>query len=500
MKKSFDIVIVGSGIGGLSTLLYLSETHLFKQGKLNVCLIVKGSLNETNTNWAQGGIAAVHGISDNFEKHISDTLVAGALVNNKEIVEKVISAAPSLIDDLIQWGTQFDKKNLQEFDLAKEGGHSDSRIWHKEDQTGKAIQDALVNSLGALNNITILAQTCVVNVTKHADNFFGLIVYDTKNKSHSNLFCGKLVLASGGLGMLYDKSTNQQLSTGDGIYLASQLGAKIENLSFIQFHPTGLYEKGQISFLISEALRGSGAILRNELGVAFMHKYDDRLELAPRDIVSRAIVAEIASQNNPFVYLDTTQVNIATLNTHFPTIKEECMLRIGLRIEKEFIPIIPVQHYSCGGIKVDEFGETTIGGLFAIGEVACTGLHGANRLASNSLLEAIAFAKFAIPKLTQKSDTSLKIEKEEELPILKQIDKKVVQQIMSKYAGIIKSKEGLNAAFDQLSNMKENASVLPNFDIENFEANCILEVAILLIQDAQNKTTNKGVYYNIDLV
>ena len=178
MKKSFDIIIVGSGIGGLSTLLYLSETHLFKQGKLDICLIVKGSLNETNTNWAQGGIAAVNAIGDDFEKHISDTLVAGGFVNNKEIVEKVI-------------------------------------------------QDALVTSLGALNNVTILEQTCVVNVTKHADNFFGLIVYDTKNKSHSNIFCGKLVLATGGLGMLYDKSTNQQLSTGDGIYLASQLDGQV---------------------------------------------------------------------------------------------------------------------------------------------------------------------------------------------------------------------------------------------------------------------------------
>ena len=500
MKKSFDIVIVGSGIGGLSTLLYLAQTSVFKQGHLSICLIAKGALNQTNTNWAQGGIAAVNAIGDNFEKHISDTLVAGGFANNKQIVEKVIAAAPGLIDDLIQWGTEFDKKNTNEYDLAKEGGHSESRIWHKEDQTGKAIQDALVNSLHSLHNVTIIEQTCVLNVTKQANNYFGLSLYDTKNESISNIFCGKLVLATGGLGMLYDKSTNQHLATGDGIFFANQLGASIENLSFIQFHPTGLYEEGQISFLISEALRGAGAVLRNELGEAFMCKYDARLELAPRDIVSRAIVEEIVTQKNSFVYLDATKVDTEILNSHFPTIKQECLIRIGLNLEKEFIPIIPVQHYSCGGIKVDEFGETSISGLFAIGELASTGLHGANRLASNSLLEAIAFAKFAIPKLTQPNKEFHNVEMNEALPIFKNIDKKAVQHIMSKYAGIVKSKNGLRKAYEELSIIKENAAVLNNFNIEKFESNCILEVAIILIHDAQNQTSNKGVYFNIDLV
>jgi L-aspartate oxidase len=303
--------------------------------------------------------------------------------------------------------------------------------------------------------------------------------------------------------MLYDKSTNQRIATGDGIYIASQLGAIVENLSFIQFHPTGLFENGQTSFLISEALRGVGAILRNQFGQAFMYKYDERLELAPRDIVSRAIVSEIASQSNPYVYLDATQIHPKILNSHFPTIKQECMNRLGINIEKEFIPIIPVQHYSCGGVKVNEFGETSISGLFAIGEIASTGLHGANRLASNSLLEAIAFAKFSIPKLlefnNESSNDSYNRVMSDNLPILKKIDKKVVQQIMSKYAGIIKTNEGLKEALEQLSKTNEKAEFIPNFNMEYFESNCILEVAIKLLQDAQKQPTSTGVFYNIDL-
>ena len=500
MKKTYDIVVVGAGVGCLSTLLYLAETALFKQGKLSICLISKGKLNETNTNWAQGGIAAVNAIGDNFDKHIQDTLNAGAYTNNKYIVEKVVKAGPQLLTDLISWGTHFDKNNSGGYDLAKEGGHSEARIWHKEDQTGKAIQDALIDSLNLLPGVTILEHTCVINAIKNVDDSFGLKVYDSNNQSFLNIFCNKLVLATGGVGMLYQKSTNQLLATGDGIYLASKLGAIIENLSLIQFHPTGLYESGQISFLISEALRGAGAILRNEQGEAFMYQYDERLDLAPRDIVSRAIVKEIGLQQNPFVYLDATQINAETLDSHFPAIKHACIKRIGLNIKEAYIPIVPVQHYACGGIKVDEFGQTSIRGLFAIGETASTGLHGANRLASNSLLEAVAFAKFSIPKLTEQIDATSMNELEIALPILNKIHKSDVQQIMSKHAGIVKSKQGLKDAYEQLSKIKNSATQSHSFNVEHFEANCILEVALLLIQDAQQQKSNKGVFYNSDLV
>jgi L-aspartate oxidase len=500
MHKSFDIVIVGSGIGGLSTLLYLSATDQYKNGELSICLITKGAINETNTNWAQGGIAAVKGVNDNFEKHVNDTLIAGANLNNKFIVEKVIHAAPGIINDLMDWGTKFDKLNADSFDLAKEGGHSEARIWHKEDQTGKEIQNALVKSLKEDANICILENASVVNVNKLSGNRFSLTLFHQQNSTFDNLSCGKLVLATGGLGMLYTISTNQKIATGDGIYFANKLGAVIEDLSYIQFHPTGLYENGQIAYLITEALRGAGAKLRNEKGEAFMLKYDERLELAPRDIVSRSILKEIGFQKKPYVYLDATKIPVEVLNAHFPTIKKACFERLGIDISQSLIPVIPVQHYACGGIKVNEFGESTVPGLYAIGEVASTGLHGANRLASNSLLEAIAFAKFAVPKLINSTNEIVSTLVENSIPTLKKINRVAVQNIMSTCAGIVKSDEGLTKGLQLLNELFENSVDSSDFNLADFETNVMLHVAILLIKDAQTKKSNKGVFYNIDIV
>ena len=499
MKQSYDIVIVGSGIGGLSTLLYLSETPLFKEGNLSIALIVKRALAQTNTNWAQGGIAAVHALGDNFEKHIQDTIVAGAYVNNQNIVEKVIKAAPSLMEDLINWGTSFDKNDANDFDLAKEGGHSDARVWHKEDKTGEVIQAVLISKLNKLKQVDVLEFGSLVAVNKVEETFFNLEVYDLVHQSFINLSCQKLVLATGGLGMLFEKTTNQKVATADGIYIAKQLGAIIENISFIQFHPTGLFQDGNISFLISEALRGAGGILRNEKGEAFMANYDSRLDLAPRDIVSRAIHQEISNQNINYVYLDVTKIAPSILNTHFPSIKTECMLRLGIDIEKEYIPVVPIQHYSCGGVKVDEFGETTVKGLFAIGEIASTGLHGANRLASNSLLEAIAFAKFATASLTTNIDVKRTSNYEWNVPRIKKIDKAAIQYIMSTYAGIVKSNHGLMEAKKNLLVLKNAAGAESEFNLDHFEAACLLEVALMLIEDAQAQKVNKGVFYNSDL-
>ena len=499
MKQSYDIVIVGSGIGGLSTLLYLSETTIYKEGNLSIGLLVKGSLDQTNTNWAQGGIAAVKSIDDNFEKHINDTLTAGAFINDKYIVEKVINSAPSLIEDLIDWGVQFDKKNNVEYDLAKEGGHSDARIWHKEDQTGKDIQSALIEKIKNLPNVDVFENTTLINAEKVKDNTFTIQIVDNNNNLIHNTFCSKLVLATGGIGGLFEKSTNQEIATGDGIYIANKLGAKTENLSYIQFHPTGLYQEGNVSFLITEALRGSGAILKNEKGVEFMYKYDERLELAPRDIVSRAITTEINQQKLPYVYLDATKIDKEIIENHYPNIKKECNIRLGLNIQTDFIPVIPVQHYSCGGLKVNEYGETTISGLFAIGEVASTGLHGANRLASNSLLEAIAFAKFSIPLLADNIVVNQYSRSEIEISKFLKVEKTAIQKIISRYGGIIKSNEGLNQAMYQLLEIKLKAIESDKFSLSDFEANCILETALLLIKDALNQKENKGVYFNTDL-
>jgi len=499
MKQSYDIVIVGSGIGGLSTLLYLTESPIYKAGNLSIALIVKGALDETNTNWAQGGVAAVHALGDNFDKHIQDTMIAGAFMNNQKIVEKVIKAAPSVMMDLINWGTIFDKNEENDFDLAKEGGHSDARVWHKEDKTGEAIQAALISKLNDLQQVDVLEYGSLIAVNKVEETTFNLQVYDLAHSSFINLSCHKLVLATGGLGMLYEKTTNQKVATADGIFIAKQLGATIENISFIQFHPTGLFQNGNISFLISEALRGAGGILRNEKGEAFMANYDSRLDLAPRDIVSRAIHKEISKQHLNFVYLDVTNLTSSILNTHFPTIKAACKHRLGIDIEKEYIPVVPTQHYSCGGVKVDEYGETTVAGLFAIGEIASTGLHGANRLASNSLLEAISFAKFATTSLTKKIEVKRTSNHELILPTIKKIDKAAIQPIMSTYAGIVKSNLGLMEAKKSLLALKDAAIAESEFNIDHFEATGLLEVALMIIEDALCQKINKGVFYNVDL-
>ena len=500
MIKQYDIVIVGSGIGGLSTLLYLTETDDFKNGLISIAIIAKGALDCTNTSWAQGGIAAVEAIGDNFESHINDTLIAGANTNNKEIVNKVVRAAPELMKDLIRWGTNFDKNFHNEIDLAREGGHSAARIWHYQDQTGQAIEQALLAQLYKFPNVDILEYTQVTQIIQIQNGFFQIQLYQLNNAIFQDIISCKLVLATGGLGMLYEKTTNQKLSTGDGIYFAKKLGATIKDLSLIQFHPTGLAQEGNIAFLISEALRGAGAVLRNNACQTFMANYDERADLAPRDIVSRAILEEMNKTGTNHVYLDATKVDTYFLEAHFPNIKRQCLDICGIDIEKNLIPIIPVQHYSCGGILVNEFGESTIPNLYAIGEVACTGLHGANRLASNSLLEAIAFAKFSINKLLQISKCEINTQPLALKPNFKNIDIRLLQQTMSKYAGVIKTNQQLSKALEILLKIKSDA-ILENVPkIEFLQNEMMLELAIDLLDDAISQKENKGVHFNLDLV
>lgn len=494
-----DIVIVGSGIGGLSTFLYLTESDVFKAGGLSICILAKSSLSTTNTDWAQGGIAAVHAIGDDFEKHVEDTMVAGAFVNDEQVVRKVVEAAPALLNDLIRWGTCFDKNGANDYDLAREGGHSEARIWHTEDQTGHAIQAALMQNANASDMASILENTLLVGAIKDGNGQFLLHLFDLSNKCFFEITTSKLVLATGGTGMLYSKTTNQHVATGDGIFFAKKLGAIIENLSYVQFHPTGLFHDGNISFLISEALRGAGAVLRNHQGEAFMHKYDERLDLAPRDIVSRSIVSEMKKQGDACVWLDATHLSSELIGQHFPAIKAQCKALLNIDIAKELIPVVPVQHYSCGGVKVDAFGQTNVSGLFAIGEVASTGLHGANRLASNSLLEAIAFAKFATEKLLDKNP-----EVQSTVPVhfnLKcfDIDRTQVQNLLSQHAGIIKNTKELQHALTALQAIKSTAVPVP-FNPFNFASGILLEVGILLIEDALKQDQNRGVFYNEDLV
>lgn len=500
MIKHYDIVIVGTGIAGLSTLLYLTETQQFKSGALSIAIIAKDALDCTNTNWAQGGIAAVHAIGDSYEKHIRDTLIAGAFANNEAVVSKVIHAAPSLMQDLIKWGTLFDKNEEGHVDLAKEGGHSDSRIWHYKDQTGTAIEKALLDQLLKIESIDILSHSQVTQIERIFETQFQLQIYGLNTCLFRDITCSKLVLATGGLGMLYEKTTNQKVATGDGIYFAKKLGASIKDLSFIQFHPTGLYTEQNSTFLISEAVRGAGAILKDKEGRAFMQDYDPRADLAPRDIVSRAIIDVMQKTNAAYVYLDATLIDKSLLRAHFPVIKKVCLELKNIDIENQFIPIVPVQHYACGGIEVNEYGESTIPNLFAIGEVACTGLHGANRLASNSLLEAIAFAKFSINKLLDLP----KIEYQTKpLPVpsgIKKVDIQFVQKTLSRAAGVLRSNKNLEETYLLLRSHMTEANIIEDFCLESIQYHIVLANAIDIVKNAIEQKENKGVHYNVDLV
>ena len=507
MNKHYDIIIVGSGVAGLSTLLYLIASEAYIKGNLSIAVIAKGAIDETNTDWAQGGIAAVAAMQDNYEKHIEDTMNAGGYVNDIHIVKKVVQSGPAIMHDLLDWGICLDKKTDGTFDLVKEGGHSEARIWHYQDTTGHALQMALTNNIPTTQKLDLKTNNTVLGIEKDINGIFHLLNYHNETKFTENLSCDKLVLATGGLGTVFEKTTNQSIATGDGIYFSHHLGAKISNLSYIQFHPTGLYKEGPISFLISEALRGAGAILVNKIGESFMHQYDERGSLAPRDIVSRSILSEMQKTNSSHVYLDATKVDTIYLATHFPNIINKCKEILNLNIFQDLIPVIPTQHYSCGGIAVNEYGESTIAGLFAIGECANTGLHGANRLASNSLLEAIAFAKFATSQLLKKTVLTSSIIASEDIKLhkYKEIERLPIQKIISNHAGVTKSNKGLNIGLEALYQISDSAPFI-EFDINNkdaiklWENHIILELSIMLIKDALEQKKNIGVHYNVDLL
>lgn len=500
--SSYHVVIIGTGVAGLATAIYLAEAAAFSNQQISILLVSKASVSDTNTSWAQGGIAAVASDEDSFEAHILDTLDAGAGKNDLHIVRKVIEAAPDAMQDLIRWGIDLDKKDDGTYDLVKEGGHQFSRIWHKADSTGHTLQATLMYRVSQFPSIVCIENTAIVQIEKDAQGTFH--IQAIQNNDSIQIQCKELVLATGGLGMVYAKTTNQSIATGDGIVFANQLGATMKDLSFIQFHPTGLYESNQSgTYLITEALRGEGAILRNEQGVDFMPQYDARASLAPRDIVSRAIISEIKKSKIEYVYLDATGLSASAIQKHFPNIQLACQQKLGIDICKQWIPVLPVEHYACGGIQVDEFGRVVgVGGLYAIGEVASTGLHGANRLASNSLIEGIVFAKWASAKMVNalSNDTTLPISDFNFKSILvKQIDRALVQNCLSNYAGIEKTSEGLMKGFNELSQAYQAANVLINWSLKEWENDLLCQVGILIFKDAMAQTENKGVFFNLDL-
>ena len=384
--SNFDVIIIGAGVSGLNTALNLSSD-------LSVLLICKRSLSLSNSALAQGGIAAVTGqdSSDSTELHIEDTLIAGGRTNNPHNLSILANSGKEAIDDIVSLGVNFDKEDKgDDFDLALEGGHSRKRIHHHQDSTGKEIVDKLIKAVLSKENIQILTNTLAADITKQDDGF---VLTAIEGESLVRYGCSTLVIATGGIGRVYEYTTNSAIATGDGITLAHEIGAKIKDISLVQFHPTAFVGRHvRECFLISEAVRGAGAYLRNVNGERFMELYDKRLELAPRDIVSHSIIEEQQRVGDKSFYLDITHKDANFVRREFPMIYET-LLHEGLDLTKDQIPIYPCQHYLMGGIEVDENSLSSILGLYAVGECSCSGVHGNNRLASNSLLEALVFSK-----------------------------------------------------------------------------------------------------------
>jgi len=516
MKKRTDFLVIGSGIAGLSFAL-----KAVKYGKVTV--VTKANLEDTNTRYAQGGIAAVFSEPDNFEKHINDTLIAGGGICNEEVVRMVVQEAPDRINDLINLGVSFDKKEDGTYDLAKEGGHTEYRILHHKDKTGESIQMTLMERVKNEPNIEILEHHFAIEIlTQHhlgevvKRNYpdikcYGAYVADLKNQQVITLLSKVTIVATGGIGNVYLTTTNPEIATGDGVAMVYRAKGTIENMEFIQFHPTSLYDpEKKPSFLITEALRGYGAVLKNLSGERFMNRYDSRGSLAPRDIVARAIDNEMKIWGDDHVWLDCTHLNPEGLKDHFPNVYQHCLER-GIDFTRDMIPVVPCAHYSCGGIKVDINGQSNIDRLYALGEASSTGLHGANRLASNSLIEAAVYAHRAaihsgsrlddlafeeiIPEWDYKGTTHL-----EEMVLITQSCKEV-QMIMSNYVGIVRSDIRLERAMVRLDILYEETEQLYKKSLISkkiCELRNLINVGYIIIKMAQNRHESVGLHYSID--
>jgi len=517
MVKKFDFLVIGSGIAGMSYALKVAS-----KGK--VAIICKTALEDANTFLAQGGIASVtNNLVDDFRKHIEDTLIAGAGLCDIQAVEKVVKDAPKQIDELIRWGVDFDKDEEGNFDLHREGGHSEHRILHHKDNTGAEIQLSLIRAIKSHPNISvfehhfaieILTQHHLgVKITRHDDNIecYGAYILNQKT-NHIHTFLSKVtMMATGGIGSVYQTTTNPTVATGDGIAMVYRAKGAVSDMEFIQFHPTALYHPGdRPSFLITEAMRGYGGILRTKDGDAFMQKYDERRDLAPRDIVARAIDNEMKNRGDDFVYLDVTHKNAEETKEHFPNIYQKC-LEYGIDITVDYIPVAPAAHYLCGGITIDLNGCSSIKQLYAVGECARTGLHGANRLASNSLIEAVVYADAAakhslgiIESLTFNENIPLWNDEgtrsPEEMILITQSEKEI-GQIMSAYVGIVRSNLRLKRAFDRLEILyreTENLFQRSTVSAQICELRNIINVGYLIISQAMLRKESRGLHYTID--
>lgn len=517
MVRKYDFLVIGSGIAGMSFAMKVAH-------KGRVALICKAGLEEANTYFAQGGIASVTNLKvDNFEKHIEDTMIAGDWISDRNAVEKVVREAPTQIEELINWGVNFDKKEDGEFDLHKEGGHSEFRILHHKDNTGAEIQTSLINAVKSNPNIDIFSDHYAVEiitqhhlgiiVTRYTPGIkcFGAYVLDESTGRVDTFLSKVTVMATGGCEAVYRNTTNPLVATGDGIAMVYRAKGVVKDMEFIQFHPTALFHPGdRPSFLITEAMRGYGGVLRNQSGEEFMQKYDPRLSLAPRDIVARAIDNEMKQRGEDHVFLDVTQKNAEETKKHFPNIYKKC-LSIGIDITKDYIPVAPAAHYLCGGIKVDLDGQSSINRLYAIGECSCTGLHGGNRLASNSLIEAVVYAdsaaKHALSVLDRYDynedvpewDDEGTISNEERVLITQSM--KEVNQIMESYVGIVRSNLRLIRAWNRLDILYEETERLFKHckaSRELCELRNMINIGYLITRQAMERKESRGLHYTID--
>ncbi len=522
-----DFLIIGSGIAGLSLALRLS-----KFGK--VIVITKKRKAESNTNYAQGGIASVLGTDDNFDLHIKDTMDCGGGLCSLEAVKKIVADGPNIIYDLLEQGVRFTKDSKGKLKLGKEGGHSRSRIVHAKDLTGKEIERALLYGISKNKNIKIheyffsidlLTNKNIQNKIRKKDkSCYGIYALNVKSNKVEKIISRKTIIATGGLGQVYLHTTNPAIATGDGFAMGYRAGCELSNMEFVQFHPTSLYESevdidSQV-FLISEAVRGAGAVLRLKSGKEFMHKYDKRKSLAPRDIVARAIDSELKKSGEPFVYLDCSPIGKKVKN-EFPHIYKKCFER-GIDITKDMIPVVPAAHYACGGIKTDLEGKTNIKNLFACGEVAMTGVHGANRLASNSLLEAVVFAdsiynsiakELKTSKVRKSFNTNLKLIEDSilnwtddgtenaEERIYFSHDKREIKEIMSDYVGIVRSISRLERAMRRIKMLREEIKEFydkTKVSVELLELRNLVTVSYIIIKSAMKRKESRGLHYMLD--
>jgi L-aspartate oxidase len=520
--QQYDVLIVGSGLAGLTLALKTASTK-------KVCLVSKRKIIDSSSDWAQGGIAAVLNEDDSIESHIKDTLIAGAGLCDEAVTKMVTSNAKDAIEWLIDLGVGFTReKDDSGYHLTREGGHSHRRIIHADDATGHAVQTTLIEKIRQHPNITLLEHHIAVdlittskikqqapisdsdNKTYPADdnNCLGAYVLNNDTGDVMTIAAQHTVLATGGAGKVYLYTTNPDVSTGDGIAMAWRAGCRVANMEFIQFHPTCLFHPHAKSFLISEAVRGEGGILKLPDGTAFMKTHDDRAELAPRDVVARAIDFEMKKHGIDCVYLDITHKPLTFITAHFPNIYKRC-LELGIDISKEPIPVVPAAHYTCGGVMSDSEGRTDIQNLYAIGEVACTGLHGANRLASNSLLECMVFGKAAaldilsqepqkVPQLPH-WDESRVTDADEAVLIAHTWGE--LRRFMWNYVGIVRTDKRLSRALHRIHMLRDEVNEFySNFKISNdlIELRNLLQVSELIVKSAMERKESRGLHYSKD--